>query len=344
MKQCVQLPKTMPVFTTYHYQGDAAILLAQNSTLTRWYWNACTSLQCDLRFLDGFSSLGLTVPNSAIGDIPYAFKVKVPYMFLKRSTNTVIMHMLDEGYGVVFGGVDDFYLPGKTFFKTRHFPHDGVICGYDRSKKTFTILAYDEKWVYRTFDIPWSCFAAGIRARKKDAKLWTVKFTACRMMGDRIPLDGERIVKGLRVYLDTANEANWQEQRGTISGTVVHVCMARYLEMLRDGDIPYEKKDWRIFRLLWEHKKCMLERLRAMEEKYRITEKGSELYTKVVAESDRMRMLYALCAAKNQPHVPYLDSLIRGVIGLREQEMRIITPWLNEAEERVCDAHMGRTL
>ena len=67
---------------------------------------------------------------------------------------------------------------------------------------------------------------------------------------------------------------------GEVKGIVVHDYMAMYIEKLLDGTIPYEKMDYRIFRLIWEQKKAMLERIEKMEEMMPQVKDVSEKYKK----------------------------------------------------------------
>ena len=65
--------------------------------------------------------------------------VHINSMFLIRS-------LIDNGYYVAFGGVDDYYMEGKSWYQEKHFDHDGLIVGYDQNDKTYTIYAYDQNW------------------------------------------------------------------------------------------------------------------------------------------------------------------------------------------------------
>ena len=62
---------------------------------------------------------------------------------------------------------------------------------------------------------------------------------------------------------------------------------------LADGSIPHERRDRRIFRLIWEHKKCMLGRIRAVEEKCKWDSSLGTAYDEVVALADKMRFIYS---------------------------------------------------
>ena len=58
-----------------------------------------------------------------------------------------------------------------------------------------------------------------------------------------------------------------REITGIVNGIVVYDYISIYLDKLADGSIPHERRDRRIFRLIWEHKKCMCGRIRDIEEK-----------------------------------------------------------------------------
>ena len=73
--------------------------------------------------------------------------------FIKGYVHPIIREFINNGYYVFYWGIDDYYLEGKSFYKERHFNHDGLICGYDQNNKTYQIYAYDQKWIYRQFDV-----------------------------------------------------------------------------------------------------------------------------------------------------------------------------------------------
>ena len=66
-----------------------------------------------------------------------------------------------------------------------------------------------------------------------------------------------------------------------------------YLDKLIDGSIPYERMDRRIFRLVWEYEKLMLERIIKLEDMFDFSGAFSEDYKKIVEYADDIRMLYA---------------------------------------------------
>lgn len=76
-------------------------------------------------------------------------------------------------------------------------------------------------------------------------------------------------------------------------GIVVHDYIAKYISKLFDGSIPYECMDRRVMRLIWEHKKVMLERIEHIEKDLELDNKISTNYKPLLAEANNARMLYA---------------------------------------------------
>ena len=76
----------------------------------------------------------------------------------------------------------------------------------------------------------------------------------------------EIAIKKIREHLESDLEKFPENGEGNVRGLVVHIYLAKYLDMLYDGSISYERMDRRVFRLIWEHKKVMLERIQRIEE------------------------------------------------------------------------------
>lgn len=124
-------------------------------------------------------------------------------------------------------------------------------------------------------------------------------------------------------YLNSNLEKYPFDGEGDVFGIVVHEYIAKYLDFLYMGNIPYEKIDRRVFRLIWEHKKAMLERLVVLEEKLGIGNEYSKKYKPLVAEADAMRMLYASHCIKQRDSV--LPIIRKKLLLIMELEKDILT-------------------
>ena len=115
-------------------------------------------------------------------------------------------------------------------------------------------------------------------------------------------------------------------------GIVVHEYLVKYLEKLYDETIPYERMDWRVFRLVWEHKKVMLERIKKIEQELNLGDEISKKYKLLVSEADTMRMLYASHHMKRRDSV--LPIMKKKLLKLMDQEKKLLTLLVAKTEGR----------
>lgn len=297
----VELPLIEPLYQTYHYQGMSTAVIGENPTIRNWCLNEIMNLTCSRKFLSGFTTPELTIADSFWSINPHLDKKWVHFEFTGKHVNSIIKTMLDKGCYVAYSGVDDYYIKGKSWYKERHFKHDGLICGYNQEDKTFCIYAYDSNWVYKKFWTPQKGFNDGRVYFAKSGVIGNV--CAIKPKPNIIEISPSIMCEKISEYLDSNLEKYPFDGEGEVFGTVVHEYIAKYLDFLYSGKIPYEKMDRRVFRLIWEHKKAMLERLVALEEKLGIEHRYSEKYKPIVSETDTMRMLYASHSIKRRDSV-----------------------------------------
>lgn len=321
MKDRVELPLIEPLYSTYHYQGPGTAILKDNPTVRNWYLNEAVVLTCNRKFLSGFTTPEIDVRSSTWNENPYLEQEWYSTRFAKGHIQHIIREMLDQCYYVAFGGIDDYYVKGKSWYRERHFDHDGLICGYDRTEKTFCIYSYDSKWVYRKFWTPQVCFN---QARKSTLKQGiTAHICALKVKGDEVGFSPETVCAKIREYLDSDIEKYPFDGEGNVCGIVVHEYIAEYVSRLYDGSIPYERMDRRVFRMIWEHKKAMLERIRALESAIGLDKRYGNSYEHIVAEADKMRLLYASHHMRRRDSV--LPIIRENLLLLSENERCILS-------------------
>lgn len=89
--------------------------------------------------------------------------------------------------------------------------------------------------------------------------------------------------------------------------------------------------DWRALRPVWEHKKCMLDRIKAVENKNGWDKELSENYVPVVDKANRIRMMYAMYH-KNHNNA-LLDKIRLGLIEIKKMDEDLITKFIKRLEE-----------
>jgi len=327
MNEKIILPIYEPIYSTYHYQICGSAIISNNQSIRNWYLNNTAILRCNREFMGKFSSPGICIKNSSFMCNPYIEKIILPLKYIPDLKNTIISLLL-EGYYVFYDGIDDYYVEGKTWYGVRHFIHDGLIFGYDYANSKYHIYSYDKNWVLRSFETPSKGLALGKNASFKKGTFG--KLYGIKPKFKQVDIDIAQIKHEIAEHLDSS----WNKYPAHIIdyafGTVVHEYMALYLYKLIVGAVSYENMDWRIFRVLWEHKKIMLERISAVENELSIDNSISEEYKSILKTADTMRMLYASHHMKRRDSL--LSTIYKMLLELNEKEKSILNDFLNKIE------------
>lgn len=323
MERSVELPIVEPVYKTYISQGIASAVLHDNPSIRNWYLNQIFNLVCNRKFLNGFTSPEVFVSGSNYSDCPYLEQKFLSMQFLGANVHSVIRAMLDDGYYVYFNGIDDYYIRDKCWYHERHFLHGGLICGYDQNERTYSILSYDSNWIFRVIKTPQRGFEKGRLSAFETGVYGTL--CAIKPKPTVVELNPKEIHGKLKEYLDSTMEKHPPYiVEGCAYGNMVYDYVAMYLNLLANQSIPYERMDRRVLRMIWEHKKVMLERLIAVENKLGLDNDISTKYSPLVRNADHIRMLYASHHMKQRPEL--LPTIRDKLIALKKAE----TPLLNE--------------
>ena len=325
------MPLIEPLYSTYHTQTPGTAIIVENKTIRNWYLNQTMELTCSRKFLHGFTSPEINIVDSSWYSNTYIDKRWISTEFTKGYINPIIREFIDKGYYVYFSKVDDYYIKGKSWYKEHHFSHDGLICGYDQNEKTYCIYAYDSNWVCRKFWTPQKSFNAGMIAMRKKG-IYSV-MCGLKANSDVIDFSPKIALKNIKYHLDSNIEKYPFDGEEKPKGLVVHQYISEYVTKLYNGDIPYERMDRRVFRLIWEHKKAMLERIVNIEKFLNLTNENSEKYKFLVSEANTMRMLYASHHMKRRDSV--LPIIKNKLLNLMDKEKELLSLLVVKAEKEL---------
>lgn len=324
----IELPLIEPLYSTYHFQGPGSAVLVNNPSIQNWYLNQVMILSCNRKFLKGYTSPEVVMVDSSWMSNPYLDKKWYSMQFLEGHVHFVIRKLIDAGYYVCFSGIDDYYVEGKSWYHENHFEHDGCICGYNQENKTYCIYAYDQNWIYQKFWTPQKSFEAGRKAEFKQGLYGTI--CGIKPKDDQVVFSPQRALKKISEYLDSNIEKYPESSEGIVFGIVVHDYVAKYLDKLYENSIPYEKMDRRVFRMIWEHKKAMLQRIQEIELVLSLDSSISNTYKSIVQEADNCRMLYASHHMKQRNSV--LPVIKRKLLSFKSCEQNLLKELLEKAE------------
>lgn len=331
MEKKVELPIIEPVFSTYHYQCMATAIISSNPSIRNWALNENVTMWCEKSFLWGVTTPYLSVQFSSYEENPHLEK----HFFDLTDENIIfdqlVRKYMDNGYYFYFNKIDDFYLDGKTWYKERHFFHDGILCGYDQENKLYCIYAYDNRWKYTKLWIPQVSFNDGIRSMRESGEKGYLY--ALKPMPERVEFNPTVVVNNLKSHINTTFEVCPPTDPTGATGLAVHDYILLYLDKLLDNSIPHERMDWRIFRVIWEHKKLMFERIERMEEALSLDSTASDLYKFIVEEANKIRLLYASYHMKRRDSL--LVSIKEKLIEIKNKEKEILEKFIEEAERKI---------
>lgn len=316
MRDIIQLPVKMSRFTAYNSTGSAGIVANENPEADNWYFNRSIHMQCDTRFYKGYTSPEIIVYDTVIQQIPFIHTWPVPNVVARHCLRDLVHANLEEGNYVLFSFVDDYYIEGKSWYHQRHFGHDGIISGVNEREKTYTITAYDSQWIYNTFDISQSCLLEALEQGlllSNDGEIMGAKASM-----EPIPLDLAFIKGHLELEANRRLEDFAEDATHVFGSNALQACIVQYLERLKDGRIPSNRMDRRVFRWIWEYKKCMLDRIRAVEKALELSDTCSREYEPLVKLADNMRFLYTCYERKRD--VSLLASLQDKLMDSKDKE------------------------
>lgn len=329
MERAKQLPYKEPPYCTYQYMAGAGVAAMQNPTAYNYYLNQCIILLCDKVFLTGYTSPRLNVNDAAFERLPFLERAEIRRSFIDGSELQVIRNMIDDGYYVYFNMVDAFYIDGMLWSEEYHNFHDGLICGYDDNDHTLTLAAYDKRWVFGSFKTSQEGFVKALASAKERGGY--EGFIGFRAQENEIKLDIPKITENLGKYLTIDPHSCEFEDRNTIRGIVVHDYLRLYLQFLLDGEIPYDRKDRRIMRLIYEHKRCMADRITAVEEKLGYSTNLRLKYAPVVESAQRAHTYYVSYRLKQKDEL--LRMIQKELTFMKKTEETVLSEFLELIKE-----------
>ena len=328
-KKSVELPFFVPTFSSMHHSVVAELVLARRKTASIQLLNQCTNLNCKRLFLNGYTGLDMYFDEAnaiCFHNIKY-YQNDLIYML--RYAKDVIKKMLDDAMYVYFLRIDDYYFPGKSYYRTKHIEHDGIISGYDNNDNSFTVIAYNTDWILKPFKISQDEFIEVVK-KSIDSGLFPM-IRGMRPKKIETKLDLNQILVGLKKYIEKQDIS--PDYFGFIKGNAVHDHFALYIDKLIDGSIPHDKMDWRPMRIIWEFRVRMLERIKAVESALMLDDSISMEYAPIVEEDDRLRMLYYMCTKKMR--IPLLNTIKSGVKKAKNDEERLLNKLISKMEEKL---------
>lgn len=327
-----ELKISEPMFKSFHSLASAGIAASANETLNNWYYNNSIQLYFGRSFLFGHKGFGLKVVKNQVYDNDI---LKTSDFYIYNICDCVIpliKNLLNENIYVFISGIDDYCVKNKCWYQQKHFRHNGLIVGYDDNDDTFICMGYNENWVYTSFKTPQKCVEDGYIAASLGGRDFYC-LTGLKHTWKNIELDIRLISDNIKDYLDSNLEIYPVNKKGMAYGVVVYDYIAMYIEKLINKEIEHQHLDRRIFRMLWEHKKCMLLRIKAIEEKYGWDNLLSEKYETIVTKANIIRNMYAMHCQSFSTSL--LNRIIKILPEIKDSETELLKELIEKIDQEL---------
>jgi len=224
----------------------------------------------------------------------------------------------------VYATVDEYYIPNRIFYQKQHYQHDIMILGVDESKKTFTVIGYDDKKQYSTREI------SEVSLRNSNPQ--NIELLELNNKY-KFRLDIPFIVVQIGQYLNVLPNYVLGDQYFEDTKFGVEACY-QLLKTYEKSLDELERCEVNQVYLLMEHKKCMYMRMKYIFEIFELNEsKLLEDYDKVIKAANVLVDLvlkYNMCL--NPKIVPRIKNLFLDIIEKDQVIITILYNILNKIE------------
>jgi len=331
------LPMYESKLNTYNVYCALFSIIAKDESYLPWFYSNFISIginTCDdtLYFTDHFS---LFEYGDGLTSCPWLEVYKPPhktiYSHYKFNIKDVLISYLNQNK-YVWLYLDQYYIPKSSHYFKMHKEHSVLVCGFDDEKKIFYIADNLDhgKFIKETIT-----YKQLVSAWESDlCEHFRRLFRVIHRTEAEYKLDIALIKRQLEDYLSSRSVTDgiyWDQV--PVDGPHAYVQNRKYwifghdvykyiLQLLSEAAKESLKRDidLRIFHLLWEHKKCMMERMDHLG--FGLQDCYKE-YEKVVHESFVIRnLVLKYNFSKNESILDKINKKIRDVVHIEERTFR----------------------
>jgi hypothetical protein len=335
MAKIKQLPiNTNPQITGYSSHAKTLAILSTDEHYLEWFLSNYIQLSAKKEFVIGGLNLDFYMGPAK----DFNFYINNPWLFSqvirKDIINTFSEHItnfiiqsIDLGYYVDIH-LDQFYIPGLRGYQAFHFNHDNLIFGYNLLDRTFDAMGY--KPAYSDLKITFDDFE--IAYRHCPVELWykviyLYHYEKIRpgSQGDVYRFNMDLFVDSIKDYLFSKNSSEKFAMFDIVNPeNAFGIEIYKYLTInLQSGNYW---RDIRPLHILWEHKKCMLNKIEYLHKMKHITVHSFEtIYAKycvILKFTEILRQKQLKFMRSNQQNA--LDGLFAYLDEIAEKENQVL--------------------
>jgi len=288
-----------PIRGYQHHANPLSVIASEDLDYLPWLYSNYIQL-----YYDPTSITGLNFYFN--GFVPNFFTVSNPLLdiqIIKKETlhinniNIVsfILNLLDNGK-YFETSINEYYISNRTAYLKRNFDHEMLVYGYDLNKKCFYTLGYDKSGLYSTTEVSFDTFEKAYSSTSAHPYSQMIRvYEKKYFKGEKVKYNFD--IKLVLILLeDYLSSNNTSERLRMIAPPLVNCkfgidACRTLISFLDNISQDHSMYDIRPFHILFEHKKCMLNRIAYMQENNYIKNPGNILgrYKNIEATSLELR-------------------------------------------------------
>ena len=180
------------------------------------------------------------------------------YILEKKHMVIEMITDLIENNCYIIAKPNEYYIPKRRAYGKRHFDHENMVYGFDKSEETFCLASYTEEGYYGGTEISFDDYITALRENEYDD--FTLNIISPQN-GFEPKFEPTRCKTLLEYYLSGVDKEYTLGNSDYYHGIDAEKNLYYYLEYVRSNN---KIIDVRYFYYLWEHKKIMLDRIHYM--------------------------------------------------------------------------------
>lgn len=290
--------------TTYlHRSLPLCAILAYEENYP-WYYQHYLQI-FSVKYSNGFCRAEFLEPKNNFSEIFDETYMSFSEMKNNKSIIEFIVDKIDLGnYVTVY--VDEYHLTEKASYNKSHFVHPSLIYGYDNNEKKLMSIGFDADSIFRELTFDYNSFSTAYEDGKQHYKEFApwAEMEAVQLLKPKKPdkkydFTEEKFLNEMGCHLNSSetnrsrvNRLITPEELQTVSemkfGMDVYDVVLEALQTLSPNMVTI---DYRTFHLLYEHKKCIYERLNYISEKRKVDISALlEEYSGLIASLNTVRL------------------------------------------------------
>ena len=340
MKKLLQVNISPPIRAYTHHAYRLSIMSVTDHYLP-WFYSNYIQLCC--QDLSQFADRSYEIYRAYIS-LPFGYNIYVPEKYYRpcglvthtldrrilsglcRKITSFIIECIDQGY--FFWSHVDFEILSENNISSRNpFNHGVLVCGYDTEKQLLDILWYDKTGKYSIQTVSFVQFEnayerthlESLGPKHQDIYLFRYEPTSYQF-------DPQWVAEQLYDYLNSLNTAARFRMFSNPSGHLYYGMKTYEFGLKRHLSIAEKKPSFFKFHLihiLWEHKKCMFQRIKYLEEHGYLdpSVRLSDDYIAIEEKVYKLRMAMLKFELREDPGIAKRVSKAIGEVSDREYDI-----------------------